>query len=159
MLQRSVTISVSMRSRSRAHTFWYVAMVVTIETTTPKRRARKTSFWSTLDTPIFLIFSNPCCLGSCAAVATLKQMLANNCYETHERSAFFDLGPRTSCGCGRRPHSSPKGELPRGSGGMLESSPGKFWTFHCLKWQIWPLLQKKPLQERKFWQTLLNGIF
>ena len=37
-----------------------------------------------------------CCLGSCAAVATLKQMLANNCYETFDRSVFFDLGPRTN---------------------------------------------------------------
>ena len=71
-------------------------MVVTIETTAPKRRSRKTPFWSTLDTLIFLLFSNLCCLGSCAAVATLKQMLANNCYETFDRSVFFDLGPRTT---------------------------------------------------------------
>ena len=71
-------------------------MVVTIETTAPKRRSRKTPFWSTLDTLIFLLFSNLCCLGSCAAVATLKQMLANNCYETFDRSVFFDLGPRTN---------------------------------------------------------------
>ena len=32
------------------------SMVVTIETTTPKGRARKTSFWSTLDTLIFPLF-------------------------------------------------------------------------------------------------------
>ena len=95
MLQRSVPISVSTRSCSRAHTFWYVTMVVTIETTTPRGRARKTSFWSTLDTLIFLLFLNLCCSGSWAAVATLKQMLANNCYETHERSVFFDFGLRT----------------------------------------------------------------
>ena len=56
----------------------------------------KTPFWSTLDTLIFLLISNLCCLGSCAAVATLKQMLANNCYETFDRSVFFDLGPRTT---------------------------------------------------------------
>ena len=30
-------------------------------------------------------------------------------------------------------------------GGPGACSPGKFWTFKCLKWQIWPLLQKKPL--------------
>ena len=95
VLQRSVPISVPARWCSRAHTFWYVTMVVTIETTTPKRRARKSSFWSTLDTLIFQLFSNRCCLGYCAAVASLKQMLANNCYETHERSVVFDLGPRT----------------------------------------------------------------
>ena len=87
--------SVCTRSSSRAHTFWYVTMVVAIEATAPKRRSRKTPFWSTLDTLIFLLFSNLCCLGSCAAVATLKQMLANNCYETFDRSVFFDLGPRT----------------------------------------------------------------
>ena len=88
VLQRSVPISVSTRSCSRAHTFWYVPMVVAIETITPKhvRRTRKTSFWSTLDTLIFVLFSSLCCLGPCAAIATLQQMLANNCYETHERS-------------------------------------------------------------------------
>ena len=46
--------------------------------------------------PDFVLFSSLCCLGPCAAIATLKQMLANNCYETHERSVFFDLGPRTN---------------------------------------------------------------
>ena len=30
-------------------------------------------------------------------------------------------------------------------GGLGACSPRKFWTFQCLKWQIWPLLQKKPL--------------
>ena len=84
------------KNKKKKHTFWYVTMVVTIETTAPKRRLRKTPFWSTLDTLIFLLFSNLCCLGSCAAVATLKQMLANNCYETFDRSVFFDLGPRTT---------------------------------------------------------------
>ena len=50
--------------------------------------------------PDFPTFSNLCCLGSCAAVATLKQMLANNCYESHQGSAFFDLGPRKIDMCG-----------------------------------------------------------
>ena len=70
----------------------------TIETITPKRRARKNFFLVNFGHPIFLLFSNLCCLGPCADVETLKQMLANNCSETHERSVFFDLGPRTKTG-------------------------------------------------------------
>ena len=117
-------------------------MVVTIETTAPKRRSRKTPFWSTLDTLIFLLFSNLCCLGSCAAVATLKQMLANNCYETFDRSVFFDLGPRT-----RRRASVCKRQIKQPT--SLVFRDGKGHSLFCL------LLPRSALH----WQCFLRMLF
>ena len=46
--------------------------------------------------PGFIFFSNRCSLGSCAAVVTLEQSLANNCYEVSEKSIVFYLGQRTT---------------------------------------------------------------
>ena len=90
--------SASASGRPHVHIHFNTLLWLLLSKRQRRKDVREKHLFGQLWTPWFsgiLLFSNLCCLGSCAAVAILKQMLANNCYETFDRSVFFDLGPRT----------------------------------------------------------------